>query len=228
MVMDTDERLADQLRRTIEAEIVSGQRPPGSRIEEAALAARFGVSRTPVREALMQLASIGFVAVRPHQGAVVARMTVQGMMEMFEVMAELEALSAALAARRMTDPERRALQEVHEACRALVEAAEPERYYDENKRFHERIYAGSHNRFLEQNTKAIRNRVSPYRRLQLRLHGRLRRSWEEHDAVVRAILEGDGEAARRAMQGHVTIQGSNFTDFIASLPPAYLDATGTG
>ncbi len=220
-------RLADDLRQILEAEIVSGQLVPGSRLEEAGLAQRFAVSRTPVREALVQLASIGLVEIRPHQGAVVAAMTVQRMMEMFEVMAHLEALCAKLAARRATPAERERLRNVHALCKQLAEEGDPDRYYDQNKLFHELIYAGSHNRFLEENTQAIRNRVSPYRRMQLRQPGRLATSWEEHDAVVAAIMDGDGERAGAAMESHVTVQGDVFTDLISLLPPAYIQA-GTG
>jgi DNA-binding GntR family transcriptional regulator len=215
-------RLADELRRAIEAEIVSGQLAPSSRLEEATLAQRFKVSRTPVREALMQLASIGLVEIRPHQGAVVAAMTIQRMMEMFEVMAHLEALCAKLAARRATRPERERLRHVHALCKQLVEAGDPDRYYDQNKLLHELIYAGSHNRFLEENTRAIRNRVSPYRRMTLRQPGRLATSWKEHDAVVAAIMDGDGERAAAAMEAHVAVQSDVFTDLISSLPPAYV------
>ncbi|MBI3453297.1 MAG: GntR family transcriptional regulator [Rhodospirillales bacterium] len=225
--MNAEETLTDQIRRMIEADIVSGALEPGSRLEETNLAQKYQVSRTPIREALLQLASLGFVEPRPRQGAAVARLTVAGMMQMFEVMADLESLSAELAARRMTDDERRQLVELHDTCRAVAKTGVPDSYYAANKRFHELIYTGSHNQFLEQTTRAIRNRVSPYRRLQLRVRGRLQRSLDEHDAVVQAILDGDGDRARRAMQGHVAIQGDVFMDFVASLPPAFLH-TGSG
>lgn len=220
-------RLGDNLRRMIEAEIVSGQLSPGSRLEESGLAQRFAVSRTPVREALAQLASTGLVEIRPHQGAVVAAMTVQRMMEMFEVMAHLEALCATLAARRATAEERERLIEAHNTCKQLAEEDDPDRYYSQNKLLHELIYAGSHNHFLEENTRAIRNRVSPYRRMSLRQPGRLATSWKEHDAVVAAIMDGDGKRAGAAMQAHVTVQADVFADLISALPPAYIQA-GTG
>src|SRR3546814_17084006 len=79
-------------------------------------------------------------------------------------MAELGSFCARLAARRMTADERRRLAEVHDACRTLAEAGEVHAYYDANRRFHEVIYAGSHNAYLEEITRSMRHRLSPYRR----------------------------------------------------------------
>ncbi len=207
-----------KLRRQLEQEIFSGTLEPGTRLDEQALAQRFKVSRTPVREALRQLTSSGLVEMRPHQGAVVATITLVRMIEMFEVMAELEGLCARLAARRMTDEERSKLVEIHEECQRHSDNGEIEAYYACNKTFHEAIYAGSHNQFLEESTCAIRNRLSPYRRHQLNHSGRLVQSFAEHDEVVEAILKMDDDAAAQALTRHINIQGNVFTDFISSLP----------
>jgi len=216
--------LAQDLRDRLEEEILSGQRPPGSRLDESKLAQHFGVSRTPVREALRELAAADLVVLRPRQGAVVATVTVTQLLHMFEVMAELESFCARLAARRMSEAERRHLAEVHAACRRFAEKSEAHAYYDANRRFHEVIYAGSHNTFLEETTRNMRNRLSPYRRFQLHHPGRTMKSWKEHQAVVDAIVSGDGEAAAAAMAHHVTIQGDVFTDLISALPEAYVHA----
>lgn len=212
----------DHLRESIEQAIVSGEFPPGYRLEEALLAQRFNVSRTPVREALMQLASTGLVEIRPRQGAVVASLTVQDIMQMFEVMAALEGLCVELAARRMTSGELAELERLHVNCHALAAAGDPDGYYEENRRFHEAIYTASRNSFLEETTRSIRNRVAPYRRLQLRHRGRTQKSWAEHDAIVQAIRAGDGPAARAAMTAHISVQGDTFMDFLSTLPPAYI------
>jgi DNA-binding GntR family transcriptional regulator len=216
--------LAQDLRDRLEEEILSGQRQPGARLDESRLAEHFGVSRTPVREALRELAAADLVVLRPRQGAVVATVTVTQLLHMFEVMAELESFCARLAARRMTAEERRRLAEVHEGCRELAERGETHAYYDANRRFHEEVYAGSHNSFLEETTRGMRNRLSPYRRFQLQHPGRIMRSWNEHRAVVEAILKGDAEAAAAAMTHHVTIQGDLFTDLISALPESYVHA----
>lgn len=208
---------ADQLRVLIEEDIASGRLPPGSRLEESALAERFSVSRTPVREALAQLASAGLVEMRPRQGAVVATLGLEDIVEMFEVMANLESLCAELCARRMSADDHAGLLVLHRRCEEVIETGDTDAYYEANRRFHEAIYAGSHNRHLEEMTRSLRNRVAAYRRIQLRHPGRLRSSWREHDAIVQAILTGDPERARDLTKGHIAIQGDTFTDFMALL-----------
>lgn len=217
-------RLADDLRRRLEEEILSGELAPGDRLDETKLAARFSVSRTPVREALQQLATEKLVELRPRQGAVVAAVTVQELLQMFEVMAELEALCAGLAARRMTPEERKNLEASHQRCADLAEKGDVDAYYEENRVFHETLYAGSHNDFLEKMTSSTRNRLSPYRRFQLHHPGRIRKSLQEHASVVEAVLAGEAEQATERMRGHVSIQGDVFSDLVSALPPAYVQA----
>lgn len=220
--MKSNDTLTDQLRRAIEAEIVSGELHPGDRLELGALARKFKVSRTPVREALIQLSSLGFVEMRPHHEVRVARLTVQGMLDVFEVLADLEALAAELAARRMTAAERDSMLDLHARCRAVADSgAEPNRYAAENLRFHEAIHLGSHNPFLLETIRGLRKRVELYRRLRSHLRGRMSQSWREHDTVVKAIVNGEGEPARQAMRQHILMQGDWLQDFIAALPSHY-------
>ena len=110
---------AEELRLQLADEIVRGALAPGAPLDETDIARRFNVSRTPVREALRQLAASGLVEARAHRGAVVARPTLDGLNEMFEAMAELEALCAGLAAERMPAAERARLEAIHEELRVL-------------------------------------------------------------------------------------------------------------
>lgn len=215
---------ADQLRRTLEEEIFSGALKPGDRLDEQSLAQRFGVSRTPVREALRQLSASGLIEVRPRQGAVVATITLPRLIEMFEVMAELEGMCARLAARRMTDAERRHLASLVDTAEPLAGRQDLEGYYGNNRSFHDAIYAGSHNRVLEEMTRSLHHRTAPYRRHQLNRPGRVHESLAEHKAVVAAVLAGDAEAAARAMHRHVNVQGDVFADFLSTLPTGYIMA----
>lgn len=210
-------RTADALRRAIESEIISGELAPGERLDETLLASRFGVSRTPVREALLQLASSGLIEMRPRQGALVAKVTAKQLFEMFEVMSELEAQCARLAARRMTESDRERLAEAYRSCRKAAEAGNADDYYDANQLFHEVIYQGSHNGFLEEQTLNLRNRLAAYRRIQLRRGRRIQSSLREHEAVMTAILANKDEEAAAAMRGHVMIQGDGFVDLLSSL-----------
>jgi DNA-binding GntR family transcriptional regulator len=141
---------SEHVRELIEEGIATGRFPPGMRLDEVELAERFNVSRTPLREALFQLASAGIVEMQPRRGTVVAEVSPHRMVEMFEVMAELEALCGRLAARRMLAPEHERLLATHRACENALDANDPDAYYYENERFHHAIYEGSHNGFLAQ------------------------------------------------------------------------------
>jgi len=215
---------ADELRRTLEEEIFSGQLRPGDRLDEQSLAQRFNVSRTPVREALRQLSASGLIEVRPRQGAVVAVITLPRLIEMFEVMAELEGMCARLAARRMTAEERARLQGIVREAESFAERTDLEAYYVNNRHFHDAIYSGSHNQVLEEMTRGLHNRTAPYRRHQLNRQGRVHESLAEHKEVVSAVLAGDAEAAEKAMYRHVNVQGDVFADFLSTLPTGYLRA----
>jgi DNA-binding GntR family transcriptional regulator len=211
------ENIFYKLRDDIENGIVTGEFEPGERLDEMQLATRFGVSRTPIREALMQLSAIGLVEIRPRRGAVVVDPAPQRVFEMFEVMAELEGMAGALAARRHTDEDRTALLAAHEKCKGAVASDETDSYYYENEIFHRAIYAASHSGFLEEQCAALHRRLRPYRRLQLRVRNRMKVSFKEHGDIVEAILAGDADGARELLRSHVAVQGDRFGDLVASL-----------
>ena len=196
---------AERLATAIADGILSGALAPGLRLDELTLAQQHGVSRTPVREALRQLAMSGLIDMRPRKGAIVSKATPDQIESLFVAMGELEATCARLAAISMTPIERRRLQARHEAMTALAAAGDPVAYSDANVSFHSAIYAGAHNAPLAEYTMGLRRRVGPFRRAQFQVEGRLRRSNQEHDAVVRAILSGDAMAAHAAMLHHVSL-----------------------
>ena len=203
-----NEPIAFRLQDAIEHDIATGALAPGARLDELSLAARYQVSRTPVREALHQLAASGMVEMRPRRGAVVATAGPGRLYEMFEVMAELEAMSGRLAARRVTPEMRAALDAAHQACRGALDG--PDGYYEANEAFHQAIYRASGNAFLEEQCLALQKRLRPYRRLQLRVGNRITRSFAEHEAIVAAIVAGDSAAAAEALTAHVRVQGERF------------------
>jgi DNA-binding GntR family transcriptional regulator len=194
---------AEGLRLQLADDIVRGQLAPGSALDESVLARRFNVSRTPVREAIRLLAASGLVEVRAHRAAVVARPTAEQLAGMFEVMAELESLCAGYAAERMSGIERRALEDVHERLRVLIQSGDPQSYHEVNEAFHATLYAGAHNAYLAELTLATRARVQPFRRAQFRNLGRLAKSHIEHDRVVQAILRGERVLAAQVMHAHI-------------------------
>ncbi|MBC9245777.1 GntR family transcriptional regulator [Paracoccus sp. 11-3] len=207
--------VADDISEKLESEIVEGILPPGTRLEEPALAERFGVSRTPVREALQRLAASGLVELKPRRGTQVLNPSTVRIVEMFEVMAELEAACARLCARRAT-PE--LIAELHGWLRKCESAVhDVSAYYAANRGFHSAIYAGSGNSFLTEQAELLHLRLTPFRRQQLRVPRRLRQSLAEHAMIVAAIEAGDDAAAAMAQRAHILIQGERFTDFMAQL-----------
>lgn len=210
-------RKSEELRDQIEELIAFGKLPPGTHLDETELAERFGVSRTPIREAFNQLASNGVIEILPRRGAFVPRFGAEELVEMFEVMAELEGMCGRLAARRLTEAERAELAKVHEESRTIVEEGDPDDYYALNDRFHGIIYEGCHNSFLMEQVWNLRKRLRPYRRLQLRVRGRIMSSFQEHEQIVQAINEGNGQQAEELLRGHVAVQGERFGDLVANL-----------
>jgi len=214
---DRAENRAEALRDTLEEEILMGALRPGDRLEEPALAARFGVSRTPIREALLQLSAAGLIEHRPRRGTFVVELGPRRLMEMFEVMAELEAMCAARAARRASPGEIAALAAAHEACAGAAASGDGDGYYYANERFYALIRTAARNGFLAEQAEALQKRLRPYRRLQLRARGRVASSFAEHEAIIAAIERGADTDAAAAMRAHVAVQGERFSDLLASL-----------
>jgi DNA-binding GntR family transcriptional regulator len=208
---------SELLLHQLEEEIFLGKLPPGARLDEKLLAERFKVSRTPVREALWHLASSGLIEMRRNQGAVVKQLTLIELIEMFQVMAELEGLCARLAARRMSAAERKELLRIHKESGKRITDDNFEGFFEDNNDFHEVIFVASKNRFLQQESRSLRNRVNPYRRYITYLPGRMAKSYAEHDQIIAAIGRGDADAAQNLMRDHVNLLGEMVADFIASL-----------
>jgi DNA-binding GntR family transcriptional regulator len=196
---------AERIRLQLADEIVRGDLQPGAPMDEARLAHRFGVSRTPIREALRGLCAARLVSIQPHRGAVVTRPSEREIEDMFTVMADLEALCAGYAAVAMTPTDRAGLETVHGTLRDLIRTGDPQHYHEVNERFHHAIYLGTHNAYLAEVTLATRARLAPFRRAQFRTAGRLALSYDEHDRVVRAIQRGDRHTAAAAMRDHIGI-----------------------
>ncbi|HET7848422.1 MAG TPA: GntR family transcriptional regulator [Pseudolabrys sp.] len=208
---------SEDLLHRLEEEIFLGKLQPGARLDEKLLADRFKVSRTPVREALWHLASSGLVEMRRHHGAIVKKLTLVELIEMFQVMAELEGLCARLSARRMTLAERKQLRQIQKAGAKMVATQNFEGFFENNNEFHEAIFVGSKNAFLQQEARRLRSRVNPHRRYITYQPGRMQKSLEEHETIIEAIERNDDSEAQRLMRDHVNMLGEVVADFIASL-----------
>lgn len=209
--------LAESLRLRLEAAITSGQYAPGARLDEQEVAVRYGVSRTPVREAFRLLAARDLVELRGRQGATVRSLRAQALIEMFQVMAELEGLCARLAARRATAEQGERMERVHARLVTVAGTGDIDGFYEVNLEFHETVYEASRNVFLAEQTRRLRNQVGSYRRRVTHVPNRIADTLREHEAIMTAILSHDGEEAHRLMRDHVNLLGDTLVDFIAAL-----------
>jgi DNA-binding GntR family transcriptional regulator len=197
----TREVLSEQVKDRILSWILEGEVAPGSRIVETRVARELGVSQAPVREALRDLTMLGFVDMKPHEGARVRKPTKEELTEAIEVRAELEALAGRLAAQRRSP---RCLQDLEELYRAMEEAADRDDAHDHamyNAQFHARIVDAAQNRTLKRQWSML----EPFSRTYVTasvpgidLHWLTRR----HDGILEAIRSRDADAAADTMRTH--------------------------
>lgn len=215
-----DVRRADIIAQELEQMIFSGQFSDGDRLDENKLASRFGVSRTPVREAFQKLSLSGLVEQLPRRGVFVRQPGPVELLEMFEVMAEIEAICGRLAANRISNAALETLEDANAKCQKAVKNGDADTYYHENERFHHLIYSQSGNGFLEQEALRLHKRLRPFRRIQLRLRGRMEQSMAEHEAIMQALTNADPDGAANALREHVAVQGEKFHRLMVSLKTA--------
>ncbi|MGE5466291.1 MAG: GntR family transcriptional regulator [Ignavibacteria bacterium] len=193
------EEVAERLRQRIYAHELS----PGTWIDEQALAVSFGISRTPMREALKVLASEGLVRLEPRRGCYVAELSEQDLDEIFPVMALLEGRVAFEAAKKATAADIEYLAAIHEQLECHAAANDADRFFEANQQFHGALQEIAGNRWLKQMIDDARKVIKLTRRDSLRLEGRLKQSLAEHRAILAALKSRDADAAGRAMHDHL-------------------------
>lgn len=213
-------KASDRIRQQIESAIKSGALLPGDPIDEAVLAAEHQVSRTPIREAMIQLQTQGILASLPRGGMVVAKMDLQQLLSLWELLAELEGVAARLACQRMLPEELAAIVQTHQASERAVLADDMAAWQDSNLQFHELIYRATRNPYLRQEVLRMRTRTGVYRRHAFAALGKIRASFEQHAPVVEAFQRRDPEAAAAAMVAHMrpARDAEALTDFIVKMP----------
>ena len=209
-------RRADAILQKLEQMIVTGVFADGERLDEMKLSEQFQVSRTPLREAFQRLSASGLLELIPRRGAFVRHPEFTELIEMFEVMAELEAMCGRLAARRVSDSLLQDIRHFAELCEEALQQDDSDGYYQYNERFHHLIYQASGNAFLQSEAAKLHKRLKPFRRMQLRVRGRMGQSMEEHRQIVKAIESGNSVVAAKILQQHVQIQGEKFNDLMSS------------
>jgi len=209
--LDVDSGKDGTTRRTLAAsmvdvlvrEIIGGLIAPGTRLDEPGLSRRFGLSRTPVREALHELCARGLAEHIPYRGVQVQALDKAGIERMFEAMSEMEAMCGRLSALRMTMSERVSLIELHEQMVRAAEIDDAVCYSTLNMRFHDLIWAGCHNDEIVRLCEVIRGRIAPFRQYQLNEPGRLLQSCREHAQICDALIAQDGSATQAALKHHM-------------------------
>lgn len=217
-------KVSDRIREEIESQLLGGTLLPGDQVDEGELAARYEVSRTPVREALLQLQAQGLLTSLSRGGMVVAKMDVQQLLSMWELLAELESLCARYACERMSPEEREALSQLHEDTLPIVDANDELGWQEANLAFHEMLYKGSRNPYLRQEILRMRTKTGAYRRHAFGAVGRIQTSYSHHTEVLKALLSGDPQAAASAMFHHMSPgHGTRgVTDMIVNMPKSLL------
>lgn len=195
--------LHDELLARLRNMIVDGDLVPGDKVPEKELCERFGVSRTPLREALKVLASEGLVTLTPNRGAMVANLTIADLEEAFPVMGALEALSGELACANMTEKELAEIRQVHEKMVTHYEARELKPYFRANRRIHELILAAARNETLTTLYRSLEGRVRQARYLANMTDDRWPVAVDEHDRMIRALEQRDGARLAAILKGHL-------------------------
>jgi DNA-binding GntR family transcriptional regulator len=197
-----------------------GRLNPGDAIDEGQLANEFAISRTPVREALLQLEATGLIRRHPRKGATIFRPTLEEFLSILEVHAKLEALAAGLAARRLSASGAAALEAAVAACESYAREhgdGNPDAYYQLNLRFHETVAVAAGNAFLTDMIKTNARKLLAYYRARYRYAGAIPASAAEHRAIGALITDRDSAGAEAMMQKHVHFDQITAMDLLAAL-----------
>jgi len=193
--------LTTLIAQAIRERIASGELGPGERLVEARLSEELGVSRIPVREALRTLAADGVVTLEPRRGATVTQYSPEQIQELVEVRATLEALNAKLAARRGNPTHIEKLQRILGQGAVIARSNDIKELQADNDNFHEALAGVAANAVLRDMVRSLRERTAPIFAPHSRK--RARENWEEHAAIVRAVIAGDAELAGLLAARHV-------------------------
>lgn len=208
--------LIDEIFRRIDL----GRLNPGDSIDESELVETFSISRTPVREALLQLEAIGLIRRLPRKGATLFRPTLEEFLAILEIHSKLEGQAAGLAARRLSVGGAAELEAAVTACEAHAAQkgdSDPDGYYQLNMRFHECVALAAGNPFLTELVKVNARKLLAYYRARYKFAGVIAASASEHRKIAALITDRDGVAAEALMARHVQFDQVTAMDLLAAL-----------
>jgi len=210
----------EQVLNAILGDIDGGRLNPGDFIEETPLMQAHGVSRTPVREALIQLEAVGLIRRLPRKGAVLFKPTLEEFLAILEVHANLEGQAAGLAARRLSPQNAVDLESAVVACEIHTRDKgddDPTGYYQLNLRFHEVVAISAGNPFLVDMIKTNARKLMAYYRARYRYPGSIATSAREHRTIASLITAHERAGAEAAMIAHVQFDQVTVMDLLAAL-----------
>ena len=194
------QEVAERLRQRIFAH----ELPPGTWVDEQALAAQYGISRTPLREALKVLASEGLVTLKPRRGCYVTEISERDLDEIFTVMALLEGQCAADTARKASETDLIHLRSVHDELERAASANDIDGFFEANQAFHHEVQQIADNRWLTQAITDLRKVIKLSRHHSLFSDGRLKQSLAEHRAILDALAHRDVVRSEQLMREHIS------------------------
>ena len=201
--MDAYLPLRDVVFNTLREAILKGELKPGERLMELQLAAKLGVSRTPIREALRKLELEGLVVMIPRKGAEVAKITVRDLKDALEVRMAIDSLSVKLACERLDEDDKTEIKQACVAFREAVKSGNVQAIVEGDERFHNTIYRASKNQKLITIAMNLREQVYRYRFEYVKDFSYHENLIREHDQITEAILKGDVETAQKIMKEHI-------------------------
>jgi DNA-binding GntR family transcriptional regulator len=205
----------------LRSEILHGALQPLARITENQVAARFGISRTPVREAFRRLEAEGLIMVVPQRGSFVSQPSVESILEIYQIRTPLEAMATRLAAERIDRAQLARLEEILAMEQDRGRRLSPERSLRLNREFHSIIIACARNRRLGAMLESLQDEVHRVRVLWPSTVSRLDETWKEHRVIVNALKARNGELAERRMREHLEhARASTVTRLLPDLPEA--------
>jgi DNA-binding GntR family transcriptional regulator len=213
-------KASEKVHWLIEQDIKNGVLLPGDSIDEISIARKHKLSQTPIREALIKLQAQGLIKSQPRGGMIVAKMSLQQLLSLWELLAELEAIAAKLACQRMLSTELAELKELHQNTTAVVLSEDVEGWQKSNLMFHEIIYKSTKNPYLRQEVLRIRTVTGYYRKHAFGALGQIQTSFEQHEKIIQALERRDVEQAFSAMNHHMLPANSStgLTNFIVNIP----------
>lgn len=211
--------LHDELVDRLYEMIVDGSLAAGNKVPERDLCETFGVSRTPMREALKVLAAEGLVSLEPNRGAWVTQISLKELEEVFPVMGVLEALSGELACQRITDAEIDRIRGLHQEMAAHYKVRNRPEYFQANQQIHEAILDAARNKTLAQQYRMLAARMRRARYLANMSDARWEKSLEEHEEILHALEKRDAQALAQILKDHLANKFETVREWLSKHGP---------